>query len=246
MTKALHSKPPCAAKQKQQPNGGEAPKNAKPKKPLFQYTLGEEIFNSVSHGVGALLAIIGGSVVVTLAAVYGGPLQVAACTIYAVSLFLLYTMSTLYHAFPFPRVKRLFRIFDHSTIFILIAGTYTPFMLLALHGNTKGLVIFIINWAAAVIGIAFNAISLEKFAKPSLVLYVVMGWSIIFAIGDVVQALPLGGLVLLFLGGLFYTVGIVFYVLKKIRYMHAIWHLFVMAGSVLHYFCIVLYVLPIK
>lgn len=215
----------------------------KEEKPLHPYTVGEEIFNSVSHGVGALLAIIGGSVVVTLAAVWGGPLEVAACTIYAVSLFLLYTMSTLYHAFPFPKVKYLFRIFDHSSVFLLIAGTYTPFMLITLRGNTKGLVIFIVNWAAAVIGIALNAISLKKFAKPSLVLYLVMGWSVVFAIGDVVANMLAPGVVLLFLGGVFYTVGVVFYVLKKIRYMHAIWHLFVLAGSVMHYLCIVLYVI---
>ena len=224
----------------QVPAGTPRPKD---EKPLHPYTVGEEIFNSVSHGVGALLAIIGGSVVVTLAAVWGGALEVAACSIYAVSLFLLYTMSTLYHAFPFPRVKYLFRIFDHSSVFLLIAGTYTPFMLITLRGNTKGLVIFIVNWAAAAIGIALNAISLKKFAKPSLVLYLVMGWSVVFAIGDVVANMQAAGVVLLFLGGVFYTIGVVFYVLKKVRYMHAIWHLFVLAGSVMHYLCIVLYVI---
>lgn len=213
-------------------------------KPLKQYTVGEEIFNSVTHGVGALLAVIGGSVVVTLAAIFGTAREVAACTIYAITLFLLYTMSTLYHAFPFPKVKYVFRIFDHSTVFLLIAGTYTPFMLITLQGSSKGLAIFIINWAAAVIGIVLNAININRFAKLSLVLYVVMGWSVIFAIGDVVKNLPSAGVWLLFLGGISYTVGILFYVAKKIRYMHSIWHLFVMLGSALHYFCIVLYVLP--
>ncbi len=234
MTQAAQKSPPRADK----------PKAQKPERPLFQYTLGEEIFSSVSHGVGALFAIIGGSVVVTLAVVYGSVLDVTACTIYAVSLFLLYTMSTLYHAFPFPRVKYLFRIFDHSSVFLLIAGTYTPFMLITLQGVTKGMVIFIVNWVAAVVGITFNAISLKKFAKPSLVLYLVMGWSVVFAIGDVVARMQMGGVVLLFLGGLFYTVGVIFYVLKKIRYMHAVWHLLVLAGSVMHYLCIVIYVLP--
>lgn len=213
-------------------------------RPLRQYTKGEEIFNSVSHGVGALLAIIGGSVIVTLAVVFCGARSVLACTIYAVSLVLLYSMSTLYHAFPYPKVKYVFRIFDHSTVFLLIAGTYTPFTLITLQGKGKGLVIFIVVWAAALLGIFLNAISVNKFAKLSLVLYVAMGWSVVFAIGDVVKALPAGGVVLLILGGIFYTAGIAFYVAKKIRYMHSVWHLFVLAGSILHYFCIVLYVLP--
>lgn len=212
--------------------------------PIKQYSVGEEIFNSVSHGVGALLSIIGGSVAVTLAAVFCTNKAIAACSIYAATLVLLYAMSTLYHAFPFPKVKKVFRIFDHSTVFLLIAGTYTPFMLITLNGQGKGLVIFITVWVVALIGIIFNAISVNRFAKLSLILYIVMGWSIIFAIGDVVKALPGGGLALLFLGGIGYTVGVVFYVAKKIRYMHSIWHLFVLAGSILHYFCIVLYVLP--
>lgn len=213
--------------------------------PPKQYSKGEEVFNSVTHGVGALLAVIGGSVVVTLAVIFGSPLDIVACCIYAVSLFLLYTMSTLYHAFPFPKVKYVFRIFDHSTVFLLIAGTYTPFMLIALGGKGRGLVIFIVVWAVAIIGIILNAISLKKFAKLSLVLYIVMGWSIIFAIGDVIAALPPTGVLLLFLGGVSYTGGVAFYCAKKIRYMHSIWHLFVLLGSVLHYFCITLYVLPI-
>ena len=153
-------------------------------------------------------------------------------------------MSTLYHAFPVPRGKYGFRIFDQSTVFLLIASTYTPFMLITLQGQGKGLAIFITVWAVAVIGIVLNAISVNRFAKLSLALYLIMGWSVIFAIGDVVAALPVAGVALLILGGVAYTVGVGFYVAKKIRYMHSIWHLFVMAGSILHYFCIVLYVLP--
>lgn len=219
-------------------------KKEKAERPLKQYTLGEEVFNSVSHGVFALCAVIGGTVAVTLAVLFGGPTEIVACTIYAVSLFLLYTMSTLYHAFPFPKVKYVFRIFDHSSVFLLIAGTYTPFMLITLKGNIKGLVIFIVVWAAALIGIVLNAVSIKRFARLSLVLYLVMGWSIVFAIGDVVAALPTAGFWLLLLGGLSYTGGVAFYVAKKIKYTHAVWHLFVVLGSILHYFCIVLYVLP--
>ncbi len=221
-----------------------AKKKEKEEKPLKQYTVGEEVFNSVSHGVGALLAIIGGSVIVTLAAVFGGAREVVACTIYAVSLFLLYTMSTLYHAFPFPKVKYVFRVFDHSTVFLLIAGTYTPFMLITLKGSTKGIVIFVVVWVAALVGITLNAINLKKFAKLSLVLYIVMGWGVVFAIPDVVAALPPAALWLLILGGVGYTGGVAFYLAKKVKYMHSIWHLFVLLGSVLHYICIAKYVLP--
>ncbi len=218
------------------------PVGGAPKKTAPHYTVGEEIFNSVSHGVGAVFALVGGSVIVTLAILYGGALTVTACVIYAVSLCLLYTMSTLYHAFPFPKVKALFRVFDHSCVYLLIAGTYTPFMLITLQGNATGMVIFIVNWSAAVLGIVLSSVNLKKFSKISLVLYLVMGWSVLFAIGDVVQNLATGGLVLLMLGGIFYTVGVVFYVLKKVPYMHSIWHLFVLVGSVLHYVCITVYV----
>jgi hemolysin III len=208
------------------------------------YTLGEEVFHSVTHGVGALLGIIGGTVIVTLAVVKGDGIDVFACLVYAISLVILYTMSTLYHAFTFPRVKRLFRIFDHSSIFLLIAGTYTPFMLITLQGQTIGLVIFIVVWAAAVFGIVLNAVDLKRFSKFSLGLYIVMGWGIFVAIRQVVAGLSTSGFVLLLVGGLSYMIGIIFYVMKKVRYMHAIWHLFVFAGSVLHFLCIALYVLP--
>ena len=223
------------------------PKKQKKEKivrPLKQYTLGEEVFNAVSHGVFALCAVVGGTVVVTLSVLFGGATEIAASIIYAVSLFLLYTMSTLYHAFPFPKVKYIFRIFDHSTVFVLIAGTYTPFMLITLKGNIKGVIICAVVWAVALIGILLNAININRFAKLSLVLYLVMGWSVVFALGDVVNTLPPTGFWLLVLGGLSYTGGVAFYVSKKIKYMHSIWHLFVVLGSALHYFCIVLYVLP--
>lgn len=211
-------------------------------RPLKQYTFGEEVFSSVSHGVGALLALIGGSVVVTLSAVYGSPKEIAACTIYAISLVMMYTMSTLYHAFPFPKAKQVFRILDHSSVFLLIAGTYTPFMLITMGSSQKGLIIFSVVWAAAIIGIILNAININKFAWLSLVLYLAMGWAVVFAIGDVVAALSKPGVILLVLGGVGYTGGVVFYLMKKIKYMHSIWHLFVLLGSVLHYLCIVMYV----
>lgn len=211
--------------------------------PLPRYTVGEEIFNSVSHGVGALLAVAGTGVLITLAACRGDALCVVACCVYSLSLIILYTMSTLYHAFPFEKVKKLFRIFDHASIFILIAGSYTPFCLLALRGNPKGLVVASVVWACAVIGIVMNAVSLEKTKSIALILYVVMGWAIVFVMGDVTRALWGNGFWLLVAGGLCYTGGLIFYAAKK-RFMHSVWHLFVLGGSVLHYLCIVIYVIP--
>ena len=214
-------------------------------KPLKRYTVGEEVFNSVSHGVGALLAVVGASVIVTLAACFGDVLAVMSSIIYGISLVILYTMSTLYHAFPFDKVKKVFRVFDHASIFILIAGTYTPCCLIGLYGNVKGIWVTVVVWACAVAGIVMNAISLEKTEKLSLILYVIMGWAIVFVIKDVVRALWGPGFWLLLAGGLAYTGGIVFYKMK-FKYMHSIWHLFVLAGSVLHYLCIVMYVLPMR
>jgi hemolysin III len=211
--------------------------------PLPRYTVGEEIFNSVSHGVGALLAVAGTGVLITLAACRGDALCVVACCVYSLSLIILYTMSTLYHAFPFEKVKKLFRIFDHASIFILIAGSYTPFCLLALRGNPKGLMVAAVVWACAVIGIVMNAVSLEKTKSIALILYVVMGWAIVFVMGDVTRALWGNGFWLLVAGGLCYTGGLIFYAAKK-RFMHSVWHLFVLGGSVLHYLCIVIYVIP--
>lgn len=209
------------------------------------YTMGEEIFNSVSHGVGSLLAVVGTTVLVTLAAVFSDATTVCIMLVYGLSLIVLYTMSTLYHAFPFAGVKTFFRILDHSSIYLLIAGTYTPFMLISLKGTQKGPIICIIVWAAAIFGIVLNAISVDKFKKISMFLYVAMGWAIVFAFGGVVSSLPSVGLWLLLLGGISYTGGIIFYAQKKIKYMHSVWHLFVLTGSVLHFICIALFVLPL-
>ena len=207
------------------------------------YTVGEEIFNSVSHGVGALLAVVGASVMITLAGCRGDGRCVLACCVYGLSLVVMYTMSTLYHAFPFQRVKKLFRIFDHASIFLLIAGTYTPFCLLALRDNPKGLVVVSVVWLCAVAGVIMNTVSLEKTKGIALILYVIMGWAIVVAIGDIFRSLRDAGFWLLLAGGISYTGGLAFYAAKG-RFMHSVWHLFVLAGSVLHYLCIVIYVIP--
>ena len=207
------------------------------------YTKGEEIFNSVSHGVGSLLAVVGTSILVTLAALRGSAFAAAAFGVYGFSLIVLYTMSTLYHAFPMPGVKRVFRIFDHSTIFLLIAGSYTPFTLVLLRGDRSALIVFCAVWAAAILGMVLNAINLARFEKLSMVLYVLMGWAAVSILPTIVQALG-NGFWLLLAGGVSYTAGLVFYAMRKVRYMHGVWHLFVLAGSVLHYFCVLYYVLP--
>lgn len=208
------------------------------------YTVGEEIFNSVSHGVGSLFAIIGSTVLVTIAAMKGSAVGVAAFIVYGLSMVILYTMSTLYHAFPMPGVKKIFRIFDHSTIYILIAGSYTPFTLVLLKGSKAALAVFIAVWAAAVLGIVLNSIDIKKFTVISMVLYVVMGWAAISIVVPIYRALG-SGFYLLLAGGISYTAGLIFYGLKKVRYMHSIWHLFVLGGTILHFFCIAFYVLPV-
>lgn len=210
---------------------------------LKRYTLGEEIFNSVSHGVGALLGVIGTVVLIVLSAVNGSALALGTSIVYGISLIMLYTMSTLYHAIAAEKAKAVLRIFDHTSIFLLIAGSYTPFCLVALEGNPRGVMVAAVVWLCAIAGIVLNAVSLKKTEKIGMVLYVVMGWSVIMVIKDVVAVLSAPAFWLLLLGGLSYTGGIAFYASKK-KYMHSIWHLFVLAGSVLHYLCIAIYVLP--
>lgn len=212
-------------------------------KPLKRYTLGEEIFNSVTHGVGALLGVVGTVVLIVLSAVHGSGLALGTSIVYGVSLIMLYTMSTLYHAIAAQKAKEVLRVFDHTSIFLLIAGTYTPFCLVALEGNPRGVAVAAAVWICAILGIVLNAISLKKTEKLGTVLYVIMGWSIIMVIKDVIAALPAAGFWLLLLGGIAYTGGLVFYAIKK-KYMHSIWHLFVLTGSLLHYLCIAIYVLP--
>lgn len=209
------------------------------------YTKGEEIFNSVSHGVGSLFAIIGTAVMITLAACFGNWVAVVSSAVYGLSLIAMFTMSTLYHAIPFDKVKRVMRILDHSCIYLLIAGTYTPITLIVLRESRRGAAIFIFVWILTIIGIVLNAIDINRFRRVSLFLYVGMGWAVLYDLSTVIERLGTGGFVLLLVGGISYTVGIIFYKLKKIRYMHGVWHLFVLAGSVLHYLCVLLYVLPL-
>ena len=211
---------------------------------IKRYTTGEEIFNSISHGVSALGAVVGCSVMVTLATCFGNAKAVISSLVFGLSLIVMYTMSTLYHAFPFEKVKKIFRIFDHSSIPLLIAGSYTPFCLIALDGNVKGITVVLVVWRCAIVSVLLNVINLDKFEKLNLALYVFMGWAAVAAIKDIATALPKVGFGLLAAGGIAYTVGIAFYKMTKIPYMHSVWHLFVTLGSLLHYLCVVMYVLP--
>lgn len=204
-----------------------------------RYTLGEEIFNSVTHGVGSLLAIAGTAVLIVLSAIHGGAWEVVGSAIFGFSMILLYTMSTLYHALTNKTAKKFFRIMDHDTIFFLIAGTYTPITLVPLRGAV-GWVLFGIIWGAAVLGIVMNSIDLEKFRKPSIICYALMGWAIIFAIKPMLTHCSPLSLWFLLIGGLCYTGGIVFYIIKSKKYFHSIWHIFTVAGSVFHYFSVML------
>ncbi len=200
------------------------------------YTLGEEIFNSVTHGAGALLSIAGCTLLVIFAAINRGPMEVVTGAIFGASLIILYTMSTLYHAITNPTAKKVFQILDHNTIFLLIAGTYTPFTLCCINPIWLGWTIFGCIWGAAAFGIVMSSISLERFRKISTFCYILMGWGIILAIKPLYQGIPTFSLVMLIIGGVLYSLGVIFYVQKKIRYMHSIWHIFVVGGSVLHWF----------
>lgn len=204
-----------------------------------KYTLGEEIFSSVSHGVGACLSIAGTVVLLVFSVIYGNALAVVSSAIYGASLIILYTMSTLYHSFTNERVKHFFQIMDHNTIFLLIAGTYTPITLYILGGVT-GWILFSVVWVASIIGITLNSINMEKAKIPSLVCYIATGWVIIFAIKPLIAKVPLLSALFLVLGGVIYTVGIVFYVIKKVKYFHPVWHIFTILGSAFHYFSILI------
>ena len=213
------------------------------------YTVGEEIFNAVTHGVGDLIAIAALVLLITFAVHFGDGWCLASGIVYGITLIILYTMSTLYHAITPKRAKKVFRIFDHCSIFLLIAGTYTPYSLVTLrevdyHGISLGWLIFGIIWGLAVIGILFAA--LQKSVKwLELPLYIIMGWIIIFSFDDLVRLLPAPGLILLVAGGVVYTLGVIFFVLHKYEYMHSIFHLFILAGSILQFLSVLLYVFPV-
>lgn len=207
------------------------------------YTLGEELMNSISHGVGALFSVVALVLSVVFSALHSNVWAVVSCAVYGATIIILYMMSTMYHALKINRAKCVFRILDHCTVYLLIAGTYTPYTLVALHGPV-GWVLFGVVWAAAAAGIVFNAIDMNKFKIISYIAYIAMGWVIIFAFKPLCDAIGFGGVAWLLGGGVAYTVGAVLYVFgKKCRYIHSVFHLFVLAGSVCHFISIFLYVI---
>ncbi|MEH6945032.1 PAQR family membrane homeostasis protein TrhA [Bacillus sp. JJ722] len=209
------------------------------------YTKKEEIVNAITHGIGVLLSITALVFLIIYAAKYGTAWHVTSFSIYGATMILLYVSSTLVHSFPEGKVKDLFEIFDHSAIYLFIAGTYTPFMLVVLNG-ALGWTLLSIIWAIAIGGIIFKSFFVKKFMFISTVLYVVMGWLIVIAWNPLVATLPEAGIKLLVLGGVLYTVGAVFYVWRGFLFHHAVWHLFVLAGSAAHFFAILYYVTPIN
>lgn len=213
------------------------------------YTLGEEIANSVIHGIGVVLSIVAITLLMVFAGWSRNTWAVASGIVYGVSLVLEYTASTLYHSFPQPNVKHIFKILDHCGIYLLIAGSYTPFMLVTLRDvpagpfQHLGLWFFGLVWALAIIGISTEAFWTYRPRWLSAAVYLGMGWLVIFTIKPLMASIETTGLALLIAGGLCYTVGTVFYVLKKVRYMHAIWHVWVLMGSICHFLAVLLYVI---
>ena len=212
------------------------------KRNVREYTLGEEIANSISHGVGARLAIAAIPILVVKAVSHGGGILLFAALVYTLTMLLEYTMSTLYHALAVDKAKRVFKVLDHSCIYLFIAGSYTPFCLISL-ADSNGIVLCAFVWVLAVIGVACEAFWVFRPRWISAVLYLALGWSIAGFLPALIQAIPAAGLWLLVAGGLCYSVGCIFYVLKKIPYMHSIFHLWVVAGSVLQFLAIALYVM---
>lgn len=210
---------------------------------LPRYSLGEEIANAVTHGLGLLLAIAGVAVLSTFAALHGGAGHVVAGAVFGSALVACYTTSTLYHAIPRQRVRQLLRALDHSAIFLLIAGTYTPFMLVSL-GGTLGWIMLAVIWTLAAVGIAARLVLKGRRHNLVVACYVAMGWIVVFVFKPLVASLPAGGLTLLLAGGIAYTVGVIFYKWRSLPYSHAVWHGFVLAGSALHFFAVLLYVVP--
>jgi hemolysin III len=205
----------------------------------------EELANSITHGVGALLSISALVILIVFSFHYGNVWHIVSFTIFGVTMVILYMSSTLLHSFPEGKAKDIFEIFDHSSIYFFIAGTYTPFLLVVIKG-TLGWTLFGIVWGLAIAGTVFKCFFVKKYLFSSTALYVVMGWLIVFAWRPLVNNLSPQGMTYLIIGGALYTIGAIFYVWRGFKYHHAVWHVFVLAASVAHFFCVLFYVLPIK
>lgn len=205
------------------------------------FSKGEEIANAITHGIGALGSIAGLIVLIVYSSLYGTAWHVVSFTIFGTTMVILYLSSTLVHAFPPGKAKDLFEIFDHSSIYLFIAGTYTPFTFLVIQG-ALGWTMFGIIWGLAIAGTVFKAYFVKKYLITSTMLYIAMGWMVTLGWDQIVNNLHPNGVTLLVIGGLCYTFGAIFYVWRGFRYHHAVWHLFVIAGTATHFFCVLLYV----
>ncbi len=197
------------------------------------------------HGVGALLSVAGTAVLIVQASLHATVWHVVSFSIYGTTLFLLFSASTLYHSFQSPRVKRILRIIDHCSIYLLIAGSYTPFLLVTLRGRW-GWSLFGCVWGLTAVGIVLKVLFTGRFRLVSTLIYLGMGWMVVVAVRPLLGLMPLGGFIWLLSGGIIYSSGTLFYLWRKLPYHHAVWHLFVLAASICHYFAILLYVLPAR
>jgi len=208
-----------------------------------RYSNKEEIAHSITHGIGALLSVIGLAILVVYSSRYGDAWTIVSSGIYGMTLILLYTASTLYHSVTIPGLRNVLQKLDHAAIFFLIAGTYTPFTLVNLRGDW-GWILFTMVWSIAIAGIAMELIVKNRNKRISIGLYLGLGWLVVIAIRPMLANVAPGGLILLLAGGLLYSLGVIFYMWKTMIYHHVIWHLFVLAGSTCHFFAVLLYVIP--
>lgn len=207
------------------------------------YSTGEEIANSVTHGVAALLSIAGLVVMLSMMPVTADAATITAAAVFGASMIFLYTASTLYHAIPNLRVKRILQVLDHSAIYVMIAGSYTPFCLVTLKGTT-GTMLCIAVWSIALAGIILQPVLMKRAEWLNCLLYLLLGWCVVLVFEPLMAALPSAGIWLLAAGGVVYSLGVIFYLWERIPYNHAIWHLFVLGGTVLQFFSVLFYVLP--
>lgn len=208
------------------------------------HNLGDLLANAITHGVGAIFAVAG-AVYLVAASTRGSSRVVLSCTVFSATLVLVYICSTLYHSLVRTRVRHVFQVLDHSAIYLLIAGTYTPFTLVSLHG-ALGWWVFAVQWALAIAGVVFKSFAVGRFAVASTLVYLFQGWFGVFAARTLAQAIGWHGVAWLAAGGLAYTLGIIFFALDRLRYFHATWHVFVLAGSVAHYFAVLFYIVPAR
>ena len=208
-----------------------------------RYTRSEERFNAITHGVGLLLSVIGSILLVYHSVRFGNAWHLAASIIFGTSMIIMYASSTIYHGTVNMEKKYRRNVLDHVSIFVLNAGSYTPFLIVTLR-EQKGIIYFVTIWILCIIGIVFKIFYMDRFRKITAFIYLFMGWLIVFFAGPLIRTMPKGGFAWLLAGGIAYSVGVIFYQLKKVKFMHGVFHLFVMLGSMLVFLCVYFYIIP--